>query len=349
MKPISFNADMVRAILSNRKTVPWRVVKTQHEVLIKIENGGVYYANYSGEWSPVEGNPRFAKQRLYGRDGRTYLFSNEICRVWPEGIYGLVSAERASRENGISFNLNLSREQEEDNERTQSHLQSIPRRKAGLRSSEAHGRESVKQCTGKSDAGDCERELERQEASQHSDCWIEAPNVKIDGCPESRNCGLISLRDEPTENCIGLLGESICYLENIKIPFGVGQTLYVRETFQVDYLSNIPGTGRIRYKADDTYRDFMFAPERYEMMRRAQLKPGWRPSGNMPKEAARIFLRVTDVWVEKIREMTDAEASKEGFLSKEDFIANFLKIYPKYYLDSWVWRIEFDRTEKPPA
>lgn len=85
-------------------------------------------------------------------------------------------------------------------------------------------------------------------------------------------------------------------------PYRPGDILYVRETFQIDYLSNIPGSGRIRYKADDTYSDFTFAPERYDMMRRAQLKPGWRPNENMPREAARIFLRVTDVRVERLQD-----------------------------------------------
>ncbi len=84
-------------------------------------------------------------------------------------------------------------------------------------------------------------------------------------------------------------------------PYHPGDILYVRETFKIDYLSNIPGSGRIFYKADGAYSDFSFSPARYDMMRRAQLKPGWRPNENMPREAARIFLRVTEVRVERLR------------------------------------------------
>ena len=80
-------------------------------------------------------------------------------------------------------------------------------------------------------------------------------------------------------------------------PYRPGDILYVRETFRIDYLSNIIGTGRVHYKADGSFADIRFAPNRYDMMRRAQLKPGWRPNENMPREAARIFLRVTDVLV----------------------------------------------------
>ncbi len=45
------------------------------------------------------------------------------------------------------------------------------------------------------------------------------------------------------------------------------------------------------------------------MMRRAQLKPGWRPNENMPREAARIFLRVTDVRVERLMDSFTAQGS----------------------------------------
>lgn len=89
---------------------------------------------------------------------------------------------------------------------------------------------------------------------------------------------------------------------SIKVPICIDDILYVRETFRIDYLSNVPGSGRIHYKADDTYADFSFSPARYEMMRRAQSKPGWRPNENMPREATRIFLRVMGVRAERLQD-----------------------------------------------
>ena len=149
-------------------------------------------------------------------------------------------------------------------------------------------------------------------------------------------------------------------LERFHKPYRPGDILYVRETFKIDFLSNIPGSGKIHYKADDTYSDFTFAPERYEMMRRAQLKPGWRPNENMPREAARIFLRVMDVRVEKLRHISDTACMAEGITCawNVDLPDAFAEMWDStikpedrtlYGWDAnpWVWVIEFERTEKP--
>lgn len=98
----------------------------------------------------------------------------------------------------------------------------------------------------------------------------------------------------------------------MKQPYQPGDVLWVRETFRVDYLSNIVRSGRVRYKVDGSYADIHFSADRYDMMRRAQRKPGWRPNENMPREAARIFLRVTDIRAERLREITKIEAQQEG-------------------------------------
>ncbi len=161
-------------------------------------------------------------------------------------------------------------------------------------------------------------------------------------------------------------------------PYQPGDILYVRETFRIDYLSNIPGSGRVQYKADGAYTDFRFAQERYEMMQRAQFKHGWRPNENMPKEAARLFLRVTKVRVEQLQDITEEQAAREGapkafeynlpegspessvIVLDEDgyFALGFKALWDstvkkadltRYGWDAnpWVWVIEFERCEKP--
>lgn len=157
--------------------------------------------------------------------------------------------------------------------------------------------------------------------------------------------------------------EATTIKKNCVPPYCPGDILYVRETFQIGYLSNIPGSGRIRYKADDTYSDFTFALERYEMMRRAQLKSGWRPNENMPREAARIFLRVTDVRAERLQDIKDDDLVRDfGFcldaiktVGRDNLAGPFWDstINPAdravygWEANPWVWVIEFERCEKP--
>ena len=74
-----------------------------------------------------------------------------------------------------------------------------------------------------------------------------------------------------------------------KPPYRPGNILYVRETWTRD---------------GDVYR---YKAGFYDQNRK------WRPSIHMPREAARLFLRVTDVRVERLQDMTEADAVAEGF------------------------------------
>ncbi len=89
-------------------------------------------------------------------------------------------------------------------------------------------------------------------------------------------------------------------------PYCMADILYVRETWTI--LPVTPGdnfrpSGVYYYKADGDMR-----PDRFR-------DNGWHPSIHMPKEAARIFLRVQDVHVERVQEMSDIDAAKEGIQS----------------------------------
>lgn len=85
--------------------------------------------------------------------------------------------------------------------------------------------------------------------------------------------------------------QKVLEMREIKPPYKVGDILYVRETFAQ------PSKNIFWYKADDNplLKDIL-----------------WKPSIHMPKEAARIFLRVTDVRVERLQAMTVDDCLKEG-------------------------------------
>ena len=87
-----------------------------------------------------------------------------------------------------------------------------------------------------------------------------------------------------------------------KPPYHTDDILYVRETW-------CKGLERYIYRAD--YSD---TEKFYRNGKEIEMK--WKPSIRMPKEAARIWLKVTDVRVERLQEITEAGAEAEGAVSR---------------------------------
>lgn len=132
-------------------------------------------------------------------------------------------------------------------------------------------------------------------------------------------------------------------------PYQPGDILYVRETF-IQAAAHI-----FWYKADDK-----------PWMSKDLL---WKPSIHMPKEAARIWLKVTDVRVERLQDITGLSVQKEGIevdpnecASKFDFISELFLLFQRLWdstikksnlnhygwdANPYVWVIEFERCEKP--
>ena len=142
-------------------------------------------------------------------------------------------------------------------------------------------------------------------------------------------------------------------------PYQPGDLLYVRETWQYLYELDgneqvIEGTGKYYYAATDTIPFDAYVDENGVTHDHTP----WRPSIHMPKEAARIWLKVTDVRVERLQDMTDDDAEAEGCFDYTSTALGFPDVWDstikKSDLDSygwnanpWVWAIEFERCEKP--
>ena len=154
-------------------------------------------------------------------------------------------------------------------------------------------------------------------------------------------------------------------------PYHPGDILYVRETWQ--YMYDLDGndqiiedTGRYVYAADGFDVDTWVNPDGTH-----RFGIPWRPSIHMPKEAARIWLKVTDVRVERLQDITIAEVIKEGCAdiwidaarirklidvagNKNEFTDLWNHTIKKKDLllygwdaNPWVWRIEFKRCVRP--
>lgn len=141
----------------------------------------------------------------------------------------------------------------------------------------------------------------------------------------------------------------------MKQPYQPGDVVYVRETFAQ------PAKHIFWYKADFKLRNIL-----------------WRPSIHMPREAARLFLMVTRVRVERLQAITEDDAEAEGaekmyphtdpetgktaFLLHQNgtFRAGFSQIWDNtiksadratcgWDANPWVWVIEFERISKEEA
>ena len=135
-------------------------------------------------------------------------------------------------------------------------------------------------------------------------------------------------------------------------PYQPGDILYVRETWSEGYEE-----GTYIYRASDKLAGLPTFKESSKLI--------YHPSIHMPKEAARIWLKVTDVLVERLQEITSEQICREGVEVEYPHVLNgeekryaFSTLWnstikksdlDRYGWDAnpWVWIIEFERCEKP--
>ena len=142
-------------------------------------------------------------------------------------------------------------------------------------------------------------------------------------------------------------------------PYGQpGDRLWVRETFRpFPPCTEAPNLWNIVYGADadqvereapKTYRPMLYNYER------------WSPSIHMPRWACRIVLKITNVRVERLQEISEQDATAEG--AKWDARMYPMSFYFKELWDSvysakgrgwaanpWVWVVEFRRVSATEA
>lgn len=161
--------------------------------------------------------------------------------------------------------------------------------------------------------------------------------------------------------------------EQINCPFGmIGDVLWVKETFNIspnDQLTPDEKNNCIPHEGN---------PEEYSIVYKASSKENthpdhpewgkkkWKPSLFMPKSAARIFLEITDIRVERLQSIPEQDAINEGiepcgthgyknYLSKTEMlcklnpIESFKTLWQSINgVESWdknpfVWVLQFKR------
>lgn len=121
-------------------------------------------------------------------------------------------------------------------------------------------------------------------------------------------------------------------------PYKIGEILYIRETW------------RTITDSEDNY-DYRAGSSYIESVK-------WKPSIHMPKKAARLFLKVITIKIERIQDITNEGAVDEGIgnfngtlmpvnvSSKDRFKDVWQNIYCDWDKNPWVWVIEFELIEK---
>lgn len=139
-----------------------------------------------------------------------------------------------------------------------------------------------------------------------------------------------------------------------KAPYQPGDILYVRETWGEGYEE-----GTYIYRASDKLAGLPTFKESSKLI--------YHPSIHMPKEAARIWIKIMNVRLERLQKISAESALAEGAdkyihtnggLDENMTITSFIGIWnstikksdiDRYGWDAspWVWVIEFERCEKP--
>lgn len=162
--------------------------------------------------------------------------------------------------------------------------------------------------------------------------------------------------DETPAECRMIDIETQEIVRHVEPVYHRGDVLYVRETWNVN-------------PAHAMNENFVGLPptEEFAIYKASfpEFDGGWKPSIFMPKEAARIFLRVTDVKAERLQEidkywsnydkegMRDPKTENISIAMKEKFISIWDGTVKKsdrnkYGWDAnpWVWVYTFERCEK---
>lgn len=140
------------------------------------------------------------------------------------------------------------------------------------------------------------------------------------------------------------------YVTHKDSQYQIGDILYVRETWNCIRFGNgksAPFETEYWYKADEKFNN----PDNK-----------WRPSIHMPEEAARIFLRVTNVRVERLQDILCGDMKKEGCIPNTVTGGQYQQWQCDYFIplwdstikksdfphcgwnaNPWVWVYEFER------
>lgn len=266
-----------------------------------------YEHNHIAERCGTSTDSDSAERQLHGGVGRSGVLQNSLCRVRQEDTGGLVSAGRSQAAKGVHVYFDVPREQKGVKECASPNLYGVSRNAVESQSaSSALGWESVEQPASEFGMGESRGELAGPAVSWQSGARGEASCSKADG-PGARASAV--------GDSEGALQPATCSKDAGHEPVGDsgnrGDLLWVKETWRPEFWGN-DGDVRITYAADGSSVVF----------KAGDIPSGWKmpkaaSRGNvsplfLPRWASRITLEIESVRVERLQEISEADAIAEG-------------------------------------
>lgn len=122
--------------------------------------------------------------------------------------------------------------------------------------------------------------------------------------------------------------------KEVVCPYGkVGGIVYVRESWNVEQYPVAP---------EGDHDELLYF---YRATEKVYTDMKWRPSIHMPKEAARLFLKITDIRVERLQDISEEDAKSEGV--QENVCESTAGCPSSFCKDSCIGKGEYYRYSKP--
>lgn len=365
-RPILFSAPMVQALLEGRKTQTRRIVKPQpdfiysltDDIIVAVHSNmeAIHDLNNSSNRRGIEVDSRFPELGLHGWFRWQDILSDEVQRLWEEGIRGLVCVSRSQNKEGVFNCIVVPRKQESNEVSSSNDLHGIPRI---ARTKDVAGASSGwnprEQQSGQSRVGNANRKLGGQKSARERLKMGDAPLLEVEQSGAgSSQVGYNEGTLQSASSCASAWDEPVCNTKDSKLFPGL--ILWVRESFALEndgeyYGENMPNDGR-PVKHVEGIRDISNSYHLIPRYRATEPEPHivtekqfddgddhtrWKPSIHMPRWASRLMLEITGVRVERLQDISEEDASAEGCFTPE---ASYAQNGPRAGMINykWIWQ-----------
>ncbi len=182
---------------------------------------------------------------------------------------------------------------------------------------------------------------------------------------------IVHIRDNNNKKICPLDCDTMKRQPNLAItynPFGqIGDRLWVRENFKVvetseaktfanesqchgeddQFIAIVNYADGNKKVCEDLYIDNDAGVDQIAQAIRISQKNGFSPNIHMPRWACRLVLEITDIRVERLNDISEADAKAEGVDSRNEFKSLWQSINGEASWDDnpWVWVVEFKVVE----